>query len=124
MQRWHMTIPEIDSAEIVAALKTFDNTFRGQPDWEDWTTNDNFKYAIRFEERLYPVKKVISISSGKVTDDIVLDLVTTKEAVQKCDWDALKGQSLAVQMEAYCTSSFISPTVGSNESLKNLYLEH
>lgn len=57
-------LPEIDRLDLLDALEIFDREHRGNGRWEDWQSNQNHKYAIKHEGRLYPVKQVVSLATG------------------------------------------------------------
>lgn len=48
---------------IEAALAKFDEHFRPQPDWADWESQRTHKFAIQFEQQLYPIEKILSLVS-------------------------------------------------------------
>lgn len=50
--------------DILKALGKFDQDYRSNPEWVDWENKQNHKYAIRYQERLYPVKQIISLATG------------------------------------------------------------
>ena len=45
--------------DILKALGKFDQDYRSNPEWVDWENKQNHKYAIRYQERMYPVKQII-----------------------------------------------------------------
>lgn len=57
-------IPETTKEKLVETIEQFDHSLRDTPDWSDWERNENHKYAISFNNRLYPVKKIISLATG------------------------------------------------------------
>lgn len=61
-------LPETSRSEILQALEEFDDEHRGEGRWADWQSNRNHKYAIEREGRLYPVKKIISMATGRPTN--------------------------------------------------------
>lgn len=54
------TTPEI----IVKALERFDQELRDSADWSGWEQKENHKFAIQYNGRLYPVKKIISLATN------------------------------------------------------------
>jgi 5-methylcytosine-specific restriction protein B len=54
------TTPEI----IVKALERFDQELRETADWSGWEQKENHKFAIQYNGRLYPVKKIISLATN------------------------------------------------------------
>ena len=59
-----MAIPEVDRDKIIEALNEFDDSLRNTIDWQGWEERSYQKYAILFEEKLYPPKKIISMATG------------------------------------------------------------
>lgn len=57
-------IPEVDRVELESALDHFDQDFRSNDDWRNWEDNQAHKYAIEWNGRRYPVKKVVSLATG------------------------------------------------------------
>src|SRR5438105_1912795 len=63
-----MAIPPVSRDRFIDALRQFDREERGSDEWRDWQANANYEHAIRFEDRLYPVKEVISLATGASKD--------------------------------------------------------
>jgi EVE domain len=64
-----MSIPESIPAAVTDAMQHFDQELRDTThrlNWEDDTTH---KYAINYNERLYPVKQIVSIATGTSIHD-------------------------------------------------------
>jgi 5-methylcytosine-specific restriction enzyme B len=59
-----MTIPDSTPDAVIEAMRRFDKDFRDTAEWQKWKENANYKYAIEYEERLYPVKKILSLATG------------------------------------------------------------
>jgi hypothetical protein len=57
-------IPEVDRVKLESALDHFDHDFRPSDDWRGWEDNQAHKYAIEWNGRRYPVKKVVSLATG------------------------------------------------------------
>jgi 5-methylcytosine-specific restriction enzyme B len=57
-------IPDASREEIIKAMKQFDTELRNTDEWKGWERKKNHKYAIQFEEQLYPVKKIIAMAAG------------------------------------------------------------
>ena len=51
-------------SKVVSAFEVFDREFRQTRKWADWTNNKAHLHAIKFEENIYPVKKIVSLASG------------------------------------------------------------
>lgn len=61
-------LPDVTSSDLHAAMVQFDREFRDTPDWSDWENDRRNKYAIQANgNRLYPVKKIISLATGVPT---------------------------------------------------------
>jgi hypothetical protein len=63
-----MPIPLVSRDTIIDALRRFDREQRESDEWRNWQSNANYEYAIRFEERLYPIKEIISTATGVSKD--------------------------------------------------------
>ncbi|MCK8816868.1 AAA family ATPase [Natroniella sulfidigena] len=59
---YNMAIPDMSKEEILAALKEFDREHRDKKRWKNFTKNKNHKYAIQYNQDLYPVKEIIRIA--------------------------------------------------------------
>jgi 5-methylcytosine-specific restriction enzyme B len=59
-----MKIPESTTDALNEAMNRFDNELRSTSEWENWTEDAAFKYAIERDGKLYPVKKVVSLATG------------------------------------------------------------
>ncbi|MCL6557326.1 MAG: AAA family ATPase [Firmicutes bacterium] len=58
-----MAIPEKSRDQIIEAMQKFDNELRNTPEWIGWDKKLNFKFAISFEDRPYPVKEIIRLAT-------------------------------------------------------------
>lgn len=54
---------------LLRAMEQFDRDSRGREEWIGWEANQTHKYAISYEGRLYPVKKVVSLATGIPVSD-------------------------------------------------------
>ena len=63
-----MTIPSASRDELINALRRFDSDERERDEWRTWQSNGNYEHALQFENRLYPVKEVISLATGAPRD--------------------------------------------------------
>jgi hypothetical protein len=54
---------------MLEAMARFDREERDSAKWRGWETKKKFKYAIIHEQRLYPVKEIISLATGVPTSD-------------------------------------------------------
>ena len=50
--------------QIRESLRAFDRDLRNQPEWTNWVENQNYKYAIFHNYKLYPVKQIVSMATG------------------------------------------------------------
>jgi len=57
-------LPHVGREEILKALQTFDTDKRNLPEWQGWEAKKNQKYAISYQDQLYPPKEIISIATG------------------------------------------------------------
>ena len=58
-------LPDTTRTELLQALAEFDKEHRGDGQWADWRSNRNYRHAIKHEGRLYPVKQIISMATGR-----------------------------------------------------------
>src|SRR5437762_11262574 len=63
-----MAIPRVSRDQVIDALRRFDAEERGTDEWRTWQSNSNYEHALRFEDRLYPVKEIISLATGTPKD--------------------------------------------------------
>ena len=59
-----INLPGSSSNKISDAMIKFDDEIRETEEWKDWQGRKNHKYAIKSNEKLYPVKKIISLATG------------------------------------------------------------
>lgn len=62
-------IPDVSNDELQAAMMLFDTELRLNEEWKDWTNKKNFRYAIFHNNKLYPVKTVVSLATGIPVSD-------------------------------------------------------
>ena len=56
-------IPDTSKEKIIGAMEIFDEQFRHLEKWSGWEKRENYKYAIKYNDRLYPVKQIISLAT-------------------------------------------------------------
>lgn len=56
-------------SSFLEAFERFDSEYRGDGRWDGWESNRSHKYAIAFNDRLYPVKQIISLATGRKTNE-------------------------------------------------------
>ncbi len=59
---------------VIKAMEEFDRNLRSvaYPEgWKGWTSRDNHKYAIRYNNELYPVKKIYAMATGQEVSEFV-----------------------------------------------------
>ncbi len=59
-----MSLPSVSADRISAALVQFDNELRSDPTWENWENNQTHRFAIKKNDKLYPVKQIIAMATG------------------------------------------------------------
>lgn len=59
-----MAIPQVEVQKIIEAMRQFDREVRDTAEWKDWEANKAQIYAIEYEGRRYPPKKIISFAIG------------------------------------------------------------
>ena len=64
-----MAIPDSTREAILGAMSRFDQELRDTTYWQKWTEDETYKYAIPYENRLYPVKKIVSLATGVAVDE-------------------------------------------------------
>jgi hypothetical protein len=57
-------IPETTREAILDAMRRFDHELRNTPEWSNWEQKANYRYAITYEGRYYPVKQIIAMATG------------------------------------------------------------
>ena len=59
-------LPDLKSPKkVIKAMKEFDEKYRNEGRYKNFETNKKNKYAISYQGRLYPVKKIIELSTGR-----------------------------------------------------------
>lgn len=59
-----MAIPDVSKERIIEAIGQFDIHSRESRDWVGWEQKRNHKYALKYEDNLYPVKEIIRLATG------------------------------------------------------------
>ena len=59
-----MAIPPVDRGVLLESLEQFDRDLRNRPEWGDWRSNGNYKYALVHDSKEYPVKQIIRMATG------------------------------------------------------------
>ena len=57
-------IANVERGQLISAMERFDRELRSSEAWKGWENRENHKFAIDFQNRLYPVKQIISMASG------------------------------------------------------------
>src|SRR5271163_2888386 len=57
-------IPPSSREAIFKAMDDFDRDLRDRAEWSDWQSRNSFKFALERDGRMYPVKKIISMTTG------------------------------------------------------------
>ncbi len=57
-------VPDVPREKIIEAMERFDIELRESPKWKSWEGKRNHKYAIKYEDRLYPEKEIIILATG------------------------------------------------------------
>ncbi len=59
----------ISRDDVLRAFELFDDLYPATKDYADWLENDAYKYAIRYQGKLYPPKHILSQISGIPTTE-------------------------------------------------------
>src|SRR6185437_13217259 len=59
-----MPIRAVPAEEISNAMNRFDEQLRATSPWMDWENNQAHRYAVERDDKLYPVKQIISMAAG------------------------------------------------------------
>ena len=54
----------INHDAIVAACNVFDQEHRNTSYWQNWEKDPTYRYTIRWNNKLYPIKEIVRIASG------------------------------------------------------------
>ena len=60
-----MTLPSVSADQISAALHRFDAELRTTPQWKDWQTKQNYRYALVSNGDIYPPKQTVAMATGE-----------------------------------------------------------
>lgn len=50
--------------DIISAITTFNNLYPNSNDYEDWHNKETYKYAVIYQDKLYPPKHILSEATG------------------------------------------------------------
>ena len=53
---------------MLAAFSKFDDDLKKQPELANWQENRAHKFAIRYNDQLYPMKSIIELATGTSVD--------------------------------------------------------
>lgn len=59
-------LPDVSRDEILAAVDQFDRLERNSPEWNGWEANENYKYALTIDGRLYPPKHIVALATKRL----------------------------------------------------------
>lgn len=60
----------VTSQGIESAMKDFDHQYSGERNAYDlWLDKNTYKWALRYKDRLYPQKYILSLATGMDTTD-------------------------------------------------------
>ncbi|MDD4803272.1 MAG: hypothetical protein PHF24_10120, partial [Syntrophomonas sp.] len=57
-------IAESTYEDVLKAMEQFDQNERSSAEWLGWENKQNHKYAIYYSDKLYPVKRIVSMATG------------------------------------------------------------
>lgn len=63
-----MTLPSATREQMIAAFAKFDEELKKRPEFANWQENKAYKYAIRYNDQLYPMKSIIELATGQPVD--------------------------------------------------------
>ncbi len=55
---------DVSADDIVDAICEFDKRYTNSHDYDGWYSKDYYKYAVKYGERYYPVKHILSEATG------------------------------------------------------------
>ncbi len=61
----HMLIPDVSREKLLESLVKYDTELRAKEEWRNFTQRKNHRYAISHDNKLYPIKKIISMATGQ-----------------------------------------------------------
>ena len=59
----------ITAQHVVAALSEFDSRYPDSNSYDSWLDKNTYKYAVRYNDRLYPCKHILSQATGIATTE-------------------------------------------------------
>lgn len=66
-----MALPIVDRSRVEDAMRQFDQELRNTAEWQDWDKKKSQVYAIEYEGKNYPPKKIVSLSTGVPVSEFV-----------------------------------------------------
>lgn len=117
-----------------AGLATITRTYGADDLWdENDAVRKGYSLLVKFGMQAFKVPNVNRVeavvvvpmtdSYGKTSNEMVVDLVITKEEFQKYDWKELEYQAISPQMQRSCIKYWIHPSVLTNTNPDKLFLE-
>jgi hypothetical protein len=50
--------------DIIQAIAAFDREWPSTASYDDWLVKGTYKYALRYHDKVYPPKRILSLASG------------------------------------------------------------
>lgn len=122
-----MALPSVDSQKIFNSLEQFDTELRNTDEWNDWDAKKSQVYAIDYNGRKYPPKKIVSMALGIPVSEFVGGAETNdflnKYGIKVIRLRELKiNESLKLISERYETAKKTESFKGGN-SIRELFDE-
>lgn len=57
----------VTEAAVISALASFDSAYPDSNDYDHWLDNGNYDYALEYQNRRYPPKRILSEIIGVAT---------------------------------------------------------
>jgi len=57
-------LPSVDARAVESAIARFDAEYRDTPEFAGWEAKESQRFGLRFGDRMYPPKKIVSIATG------------------------------------------------------------
>lgn len=58
-------LPRVERQKIEQAFRDFDTHKRGRSYWINWEIDPTYRYAVQWENRLYPVNEIVKMATGE-----------------------------------------------------------
>lgn len=81
---------ELDRADVLRAMSAFDREWPQAHLYDDWLSKRNYRYALSYDGRLYPPKRILSLATGVSVREFSGGLAQTNRILRSLGFDVIR----------------------------------